>query len=109
MSSEQTFDELWETAIDKYIDSTNRSIPEQAFLKKLKTPTELEKELERRHKTFSDYRAKHGKLIGTLKNVVRPVTALSSVASAALGLSPFAPASAIFGAVTFLITATDDV
>jgi fungal STAND N-terminal Goodbye domain len=109
MADEQSFEELWESAIEKYIDATNRTLAEQEFLKKLKSPSELENDLITRHKTFSDYRAKHGKLVRTLKNVVKPVTALSSVASSAISLTPFGPASAIFGAVTFLITATENV
>src|SRR6202012_941297 len=39
----------------------------------------------------------------------RPFTALSGVASSAISLSPFAPASTIFGAVVFVVKAADGV
>lgn len=109
MSSTQVFDDLWQQALDKYIDSTGRTEREQALLKQLKTPDDLETELAKERDRFETFRAKHGRLTGRLKKAVRPLTVLSGIASSAISLSPFAPASTIFGAVVFVVKAADGV
>ena len=109
MSTKQGFDDLWEEALDKYIESTGRTPSEQAVLGQLKSPDDLEKQLETEHNKFASFRAKHGKLTGRLKKAIKPFTVLSSVASSAISLSPFAPASTIFGAVVFVVQAADGV
>jgi hypothetical protein len=109
MSNTQAFDELWAKALDKYIETTSRTESEQALLKQLKTPDDLEKQLETDRDKFSSFRAKQGKLTGRLKKVVKPFTVLSGIASSAISLSPFAPASTIFGAVVFVVKAADGV
>jgi fungal STAND N-terminal Goodbye domain/NACHT domain len=104
------FNELWTEAIDSYIDATNRTPSEQDLLKRLQTPQDLEKELERLHAKFANFRAKHKTLIRRLKYAIQPVSTLSSIALKAQVIpSPFAPAAAIFGAIIFLLKATEDV
>jgi hypothetical protein len=109
MPTTQAFDDLWEKALHKYFTSTNRTSSEKDLLKQLKTPDDLQKQLEANHNKFSSFRERHGKLTGRLKATVKPFMALSSVASSAVSLSPFAPASTILGAVVFLLKATDGV
>jgi hypothetical protein len=109
MSTKQGFDDLWEEALDKYIESTSRTPSEQALLGQLKSPDDLEKQLQTERNKFDNFRAKHGKLTGRLKKAIKPFTVLSSVASSAISLSPFAPASTIFGAVVFVVQAADGV
>ena len=109
MATKQDFEDLWEEALDKYIESTGRTLPEQALLGQLKSPEDLEKQLEMDCDRFTSFRAKHGKLTRRLKKAIKPFTVLSSVASSAISLSPFAPASTIFGAVVFVVQAADGV
>jgi hypothetical protein len=109
MAPHQDFEELWEEAVEKYIDSTGRTPVEQTLLGQLKSPQDLEKHLEGDRDKFDGFRAKHGKLTGRLKRVIRPFTALSNVASSAISVSPFAPASTIFGAVLFVVQAAGGV
>jgi hypothetical protein len=109
MSTKQDFDDLWEEARDKYIESTGRTLSEQDLLEQLKSPDDLEKQLEAERNKFASFRAKHGKLTGRLKKAINPFTVLSSAASSAISLSPFAPASIIFGAVVFVVKAADGV
>jgi hypothetical protein len=109
MSTKQGFDDLWEEARDKYIESTGRTLSEQALLGQLKSPDDLEKQLETERNKFASFRAKHSKLTRRLKKAIKPFTVLSSVASSAISLSPFAPASTIFSAVIFVVKAADGV
>lgn len=109
MSNTQAFGDLWEEALKKYFESTNRTDSEKALLKKLKSPDDLEALLETDHIGFSGFREKHAKLTGRLKAAVKPFTALSSVVSSAISLSPFAPASTVLGAVVFLVQAADGI
>jgi hypothetical protein len=106
----QDFNSLWEEALEEYIDSTGRTPSEQELLKQqLKNPDDLRNQLETDHGKFTSFREKHGKLTGRLKNAAKPLMALSDLASSAIGLSPFAPASTIFGAITFVVKAADGV
>jgi hypothetical protein len=109
MSTKQAFDDLWERALQKYFTSTKRTPPEKDLLLQLKSPDDLQEQLETNRNKFSNFRERHGKLTGRLKAAVRPFMALSSIASSAVSLSPFAPASTILGAVVFLVEAAGGV
>jgi hypothetical protein len=56
----EAFDDLWEEALEKYFESTDRTDSEKALLKKLKSPEDLEIQLETDHTKFSSFRVKHG-------------------------------------------------
>jgi fungal STAND N-terminal Goodbye domain len=109
MATGQDFKDLWEEAVENYIDSTSRTDSEQALFGQLKNTQDLEKRLEADQDKFDSFRAKHGKLTGRLKKAIKPLTVLLSVASSAISLSPFAPASTIFGAVLFVVRAAGGV
>lgn len=109
MSDHSDFETLWEDVLDKHIDSTSRTQAEQDLLKAIKSPEDLEKRLQRNKEKFTSFRSKHGKLSRGVQKVLRPFTTLSTVASSALSLTPFAPASVVFGAVVFIIEAADGV
>ena len=109
MSDHSDFETLWEDVLDKYIDSTSRTQAEQELLKAIKSPEDLETRLQRNKEKFTSFRSKHGKLSRGVQKVLRPFTTLSTVASSALSLTPFAPASVVFGAVVFIIEAADGV
>lgn len=107
--STKAFIELWEDAIVKYLDTTNRSESEQRVLKQIKTFEQLDEKLENDHRLFSAFRERHASLRHRFKYFTQPINALSNLASGVLGLTPFAPASTIFGALTFLVKATEGV
>jgi hypothetical protein len=109
MSTKHAFDNLWERALHKYFTSTDRTYSEKDLLKQLKSPDDLQKQIETNHNKFSSFRERHGKFTNRLKAAVQPFMALSSIASSAVSLSPFAPASTILGAVVFLVKAAGGV
>jgi hypothetical protein len=85
MAPKQGFEDLWEEALDKYIESTGRTLPEQALLGQLKSPEDLEKQLEIDRDRFTSFRAKHGKLTERLKKArcfqVSPLVPFDSLLS----------------------------
>ncbi|KAF5857293.1 hypothetical protein ETB97_005977 [Aspergillus alliaceus] len=109
MATQDDFDDLWAKAVDKYIESTGRTVLEQTLLMRLKSLEELQKRLEQDRDKFTGFRAKYAKFTERAKMVIRPFTALSTVTSSALALSSFAPAPTIFGAVLFVVQAADGV
>ena len=103
MSSEPTFDELWDQALENYLTLTGRSPEDKAVLKKLHNPEDLYNKIEDDHRKFGNFRDKHSKLFNALSKAVRPFAVVSSIASSAISLSPLAPASVILGSVLFLV------
>ena len=99
LSSNTLFDELWNQALDGYFDSMNRSPEEKAALKRIHSTEDLSSQLEAGHGKFGDWRNKHSKFFSILSKSVRPFVLVSEIAQSAVGLTPFAPASTILGAV----------
>lgn len=109
MSTTQVFDKLWEKIFKKYFESTDRTDSEKTLLTKLKNLEDLETQFETDRTKFGKFRGIYRKLTGKLKIAVKSFTVLSIIISNALSLSPFAPASTIFGAVVFLIKTADGI
>ena len=108
-SPQSPFDALWRDAFEAYFTSTKRTPVEKDELKELHNLDDLQKHLEKDKGKFNQFRAKHSKVTGILKAVLEPFMALSGVASSALSMTPYAPASVILGGVLFLFTATENV
>lgn len=109
MSADDQFLGLWKAFIDKYLDSTNRSEAEQAILTKFRTFKRLDKELKDAHQNLPAFEEGHPNLIQKVEKFTQPLKALSAVASGPLSITRFPPASALFGAVFFLIQAANGV
>jgi hypothetical protein len=118
-STQSTFDAMWQEAFNAYCASTMRSPVEKDKLKQLHSLNDLQKHLhnlddvqkrlEKDESKFNEFRAKHSKITGMLKTVLKPFLALSDVASSALSVTPFAPTSVILGGVLFIFNATENV
>ena len=104
-----SFEALWEQAWNTYLASTSRTPAEVAVLQNLQSVEDLSKQIETHAGKFSSFRSKHEKLFKALSAVVQPFQFLSSVATTALSVTPCAPASAVLGAVNFLIEAANGV
>lgn len=98
-SSNPLFDELWNQALDSYFVSMDRSLEEKTALKRIHNAEDLSSQLEAGHGKFGDWRNKHSKFFSVLSKGVGPFVLVSEIAQSAVGLTPFAPASTILGAV----------
>ena len=109
MSASDQFHGPWKAFIDKYLDSTSRSEAEQAILTKVHTFKRLYEKLKDAHQNFPAFEERHPSLTQKVEKFTQPLKVLSAVASGPLSISPFPPASALFGAVFFLIQAANGV
>ena len=101
-------DKAW----NMYLQSTDHNPEDKPLLEKLKKlhkAEDLSNQLQADHREFSTWREKHSKLTNTLKSMAGPFMVLSGIASSAISLSPFAPASVVLGAVAFLVNAAGGV
>jgi hypothetical protein len=109
MASNLSFNELWDIAVKAYLKSTGRKLDERSLMKKLHSLEDLSKQLELEQQKFSSFREKHSKLTHALHQTVRPFIAIADIATSAISLSPFAPASTILGAAVFMVQAAGGV
>ena len=98
---------LWTECLEKYNASTKRKLWKDKD--KLMTFDDLKGEVEQSSQGFANTYGKQSAIWNTLESLSRPVVALSSVAQSAVGLTPFAPASLVFGAVMHLIKSAQKV
>jgi fungal STAND N-terminal Goodbye domain/AAA domain len=110
MSTEtDQFKAMWEEAVKKYEKSIGRTLSgDETLIKQLESPENLAEHVKGEQKKFIESR-RRSELASRLKVVAKPIIALSTVAQSAIGLSPFAPASVIFGAIVYLVQATSGV
>jgi hypothetical protein len=104
-------DDAWKT----YLQSKDRNSKDKPLHEELKKLTKAHKaedlavQLQADHREFSIWREKHSNLTKALKNMMGPFMVLSGIARSAISLSPFAPASVVLGAVTFVVKAAGGV
>ena len=103
MAESDSLDALWKEAFKAYEGSTERKLQHEPILKKLQTTKNLLTELENCHQGFGGWRNQHSKTWTFLSNCMKPVEMLGGLASDAISLTPFAPASTVLGAAFFLI------
>src|SRR5271168_4959059 len=103
--ADDTLVALWRETFQNYKDSTDgtHDLQHDKSLKDLKTLDDLESLIESKGEDFKNFRGRNQKLWGTLKKLSQPLIALSSIVSGAISLTPYAPASLIFGAGLYLI------
>lgn len=107
MASDTNFKQFWQEACDRYKKTTGRDLLlnkeiEQKLLK-LQNVNDLKDQIGKRANGFEDFRQKHGKLARTVLTCFQPIETLGGIITSALGLTPYAPACAIFGAALYLI------
>jgi hypothetical protein len=108
-SSNPKFDELWNQALQSYLDSMKRSPEDKDLLQKIHSADDLYSQLEAGHGKFGDWRNKNSKFFSALSKAVRPFLRVSEVAQNSVSLTPFAPTSTVLGAIFFLVQAADGV
>ncbi|KAF2114926.1 hypothetical protein BDV96DRAFT_646792 [Lophiotrema nucula] len=108
-ASNAQFLAIWRIALDDYRTQTHHDLTK---LEPIKNATDLSDTMLKTEEHFKISRKGSSKYETTrniLKSCVRPLQSLSSVASSAVSLTPFAPAATIFGAGMYLIEACNNV
>lgn len=100
---EQQITRIWAEALDTYYKRTDRDIRKESTFATICTTDDLLKKIEGKQQNFENFRHKQGKLWEVLRAAMKPVELLGGLAQDAVSLTPFAPASAVLGAVLFLV------
>jgi hypothetical protein len=110
MSAGEDVNDLWMEALEQYENlAPKRTYKDKIPFFTIKTSDDLEDYLNKTEQSFKLFREKRAKLSRRLKACMKPFLALSGMVSAAVSASPFAPASAVLGAVCFILKAAEDV
>jgi hypothetical protein len=110
MSASEDVNDLWMEALEQYENlAPKRTYKDKLPFFTIKTSEDLDDYLNKTEQSFRLFREKRAKLSRRLKACMKPFLALSSMVSAAVSASPFAPASAVLGAVCFILQAAEDV
>lgn len=103
----EQFDKIWHDDLNAYKEKTQHDLEHFREYKDW-TIEQLSQEFDKKDEHFSDLRKGRSeglkKTRDFLKACVKPIEALSSVASSAISLTPFAPAATVFGAGIYLIS-----
>jgi len=96
---------LWDAAVTEYLKDTGRpkSSTSTAAWPKITSIDELLARIEGSGKAFQDFRSKRSRLWGKLKSFSGPLTATSQLVPTSVIDGFGVPASAIMGAVVYLI------
>lgn len=103
LAPDEQFDKIWRGALAEYKDKTGHDLKR---FQGDKTINELSVMMTDEDNYFDEKRKGSENMQKTrdvLKACIKPVEALSAVASSALSLTPFAPAATVFGAGMYLI------
>lgn len=106
------FSHIWALSFARYKESTGRDLTKLSDapeLQSLHSDEDLKEKIEQSHSEFQAFRDKHKKFRGCLKSAVKPVQLFGALTQSALSLTPFAPASVVFGAATYLVDAAKGV
>jgi hypothetical protein len=118
-ATQVTLEPIWGEALELYAKTTDHD-PQKSkgLFKRFKsskellteldspnTPKDLEELIQDRQDEFSRWRnpKDHPKLWTNLHTCVKPLSRLGDAITAGLGMTPFAPASVLFGAIVYLI------
>jgi hypothetical protein len=102
MNDSESYTDIWNQAFKTYQEQTGRKIQNDSQLKKLRSASDLLKEIESRGKAFGSFRAKHKKLWSVLSSCLKPLDLLGRTLQDAVTSAPFAPA--VFASVLHLVS-----
>ena len=106
------FGNIWALSFARYKESTGRDLTKLSVapeLHSLHSYEDLEKTIEQSYGNFKGFRDKHKTFHGCLKRAMMPVQLFGALTQSALSLTPFAPASVVFGAAMYLVDAANGV
>ncbi|KAL8701179.1 MAG: hypothetical protein Q9201_005048 [Fulgogasparrea decipioides] len=103
---------IWQHALEEYTTRTGHNLVNDKKIQEwsnIQTAEDFSQAINEEDRDFKDHRDKREKTRNILKGYVKPIQAVSSVATSALSLTPFAPAATVFRAGIFLINACENV
>ncbi|KAL8778577.1 MAG: hypothetical protein Q9213_007354 [Squamulea squamosa] len=103
---------VWHHALDEYKTRTGHNLVNDKKIQEwsnIQTAEDFSQAINEEDRDFKDHRDKREKTRNILKAFAKPIQAVSSIATSALSLTPFAPAATVFRAGISLINACENV
>ena len=98
---------LWQVAIEEYLKDTENQrgrLEDVGSLRGIESVEQLAERLQAANQSFKDFRSRHSRLWGTLKQFANPLVAAMRVTGAAAGADTLGlPAAVVLNAAVFLI------
>ncbi|KAL9614237.1 MAG: hypothetical protein Q9167_001258 [Letrouitia subvulpina] len=109
MPEQGAFNSLWADAVVEYEKQTDRKVDHDDAFREFKSLEELEYAIENQKEHFVTFRSEHRRIYSALKNCIAPMEPLLEIVQKGIGNTPYAPASAVFGAASYLLQASTSV
>lgn len=109
MSKPQDFSALWVDAVSQYEKRTQRSLDRENQFRKFQSLADLGSAIELEGNRFQTFRSERRKLYSALAKCIAPMEPVLQVVQKAIGPTPYAPASAVLGAASYLMLACGSV
>ena len=93
MAKNEEFSQMWAEGFSTYEKETGRDLKLNPALRSLRTTDDLLAQIAKASESQGTFRSKHSRLWSRLRASVKPLELFGAVAKAAIGLSPFAPAT----------------
>lgn len=105
MVEQGAFNSLWSDAVAEYEKQTGRSIDSDKSFREFENLRDLEDAIEGGKERFGAFRSEHRRVYSALKKCIAPMEPILDIVQKAIGNTPYAPASAVFGATSYLLQA----
>ena len=109
MSKSQDFSALWVDAVLQYEKRTQRSLDKESQFREFQSLADLGNALELEGHRFQTFRSERRKLYSALARCIAPMEPVLQAVQKAIGPTPYAPASAVLGAASYLMLACGSV
>ena len=109
MSKPQEFSALWVDAVLQYERRTGRSLDRENQFREFQSLADLGSAIELEGNRFQKFRGERRKLYSALAKCIAPIEPVLQVVQKAIGSTPYAPASAVLGAASYLMLACGSV
>ena len=109
MSNPQDFSASWADAVMLYEKRTQRSLDRENHFRKFHSLADLGSAIELEANRFQTFRSERRKLYSALAKSIAPMEPVLQVVQQSIGPTPYAPASAVLGAASYLMLACGSV
>lgn len=109
MSDTNDFLNVWQAAIIRYEDQTQRKVGKDNIFRQFASLEDLESHIKLRESNFTAFRAEHGRAFTKMKKCFQPLVPILHLVKTGIELTPYAPAATAFGAAAHLLEACESV
>jgi hypothetical protein len=109
MSNTDDFLDVWQAAIIRYENQTQRKLGKDDTFRQFASLEDLESHIKHRETKFTAFRDEHGKAFTKMKKCFQPLVPILDLVKTGIESTPYAPAATAFGAAAHLLRACESV